>query len=216
MSTPTPVDVDDPYYSSIARVAQDLNMDALDHGNQALVASWLAAATDLVTQHCGRSFLSIDETRLYRSPLRLPYLCLGDVQTLTAVRVNRGAQNADRSAWPALDTEEWMLEGAVFPGEPHWRLIPIDPSFRWPRPPAGRRRHLVPNVLAEGTFNWGAVPAAVEESTRLLSTRYGVRHKDSIGILTIDAVRYDPDVSMLLAPYEFRDQAGKPTWTVAP
>lgn len=211
----TPLDPVD-YYTTIDRVESDLNV-TVDESQHALISSCLAAATGFVTRLCNRSFFATDETRLYWPEPGNPELLLNDTISVSTVRQADRPGNMIFSEWETV--EDWMLLPAGTHGWPANSLILTDPSAQWTRYATNSqgRDILLPQVEVTGRFGWEAVPAAIEEATRLLAVRYMTRHLMGTDKAPAGEIFYiDPDVRRITSRYKRITAAGDVEWVAAP
>lgn len=209
---PTPV-VPAGLYSTPARVASDLNINISD-SQYSLIISCLTAATGAVTRWCNRSFIPVNQTRRYTADTRFPTLPLGDTISLTSVKLADRPGSTDYDAWIEVPETEYLLMrvgGQVT--APYFELLLTNSATSFTRHLTKNGRELlIPNVETVGRHGWEAVPAQIEEATRLLAARYMTRHNKNISVES--EYMYDPDIQALVDQYKWHVASGLPEWQV--
>lgn len=203
-----------PTYGSLTDVKAMLGLSPTDTTRDALLNNALASASRLIDRRCGRRFFADLTTtqRIYRPERTEAWYVSGglmrvdDISTATGLIIEEGYQgytNTPAGNWTDISNDF---------------ILQPDNAFAQGFPVTGLQRAIGviqdPYILLRVTAYWGwpEVPAEINLATELLTERL-FRRKDSpegfVGTSEWGArnvVRIDPDVEMLIGPYQ------KPGW----
>lgn len=180
-------------YTTKARVEDDLTLVPSDERTTRRLDTSLDAAHGAVDGHCHRVFTrtASAEARTFALDDASPILWTGDMATApTMVEVRTSAGGA----WTELPATAWAVREPAKPGHPYQAIARL--GANWPA-------ELFATVRVTAVWGWAAVPASVEQATRLLAVRYVARPKMAImrSTPTDELLLYDPDVRHLLRPF---------------
>lgn len=190
-------------YTTLAAVKAALRIT--DTVDDQLITSVITSASARIDNACNRVFTQSTGDRYYypRNVLTVP---IDDLAT-TAGLVVRTDTNGDGSWATTLTSSQYQLEplNALAQGRPVRMIRALGTDFggaAWPISPYGRAM-----LKITGTWGWPAVPAEIEEATRLLTIRQFKRFDSPLGVagfgdLGAMMVRnIDPDIQALIAPF---------------
>lgn len=200
-----------PLYASTAQIKAALRIsDTVDDGLINLAGS---AASSMIDTYCQRSFGQTFGTRVYAPDNS--FVCqIDDLVAGSAVTINLST-NLDGIYNTTMGTADYQLEplngimdGASWPatriravgsylmGIGDWNFYFLDTPSK-------------ASLQVIGTFGWPEVPAAVTQAAVLQASRIYKRTDSPLGVAgfgDMGAIRVsrglDPDVAMLLAPYQ--------------
>jgi hypothetical protein len=157
-----------------------------------------------IDNFCGRRFFAASETRFYTPELPY-YLPVDDISTTASFTLytDDGADGTYENTWVADTDFELLPYNAVLDGWPY-TSIEVKPLGNY-RFPIARK-----SVKITASFGFAAVPkpvnrACVLQATRLFKryiTPLGVSAASAVGEIKLSIPALDPDVTMLLRPYE--------------
>ena len=179
-------------YTTKSRVEDDLTLVADDTRTAQRIDAAMNASHAFVDDHCGRRFdRSASEAREFVAYYAADWLHVGDMAIVpTQVRIKRTRSGA----WTVLDpASEWAVRPPEH-GRP-WRVLLRPDGLCWPQ-------DVFPRVEVTTEWGWAAVPAFIEEATRLIAVRYVARPKWSVMQFSSDGsslLRVDPDVELILS-----------------
>lgn len=190
-------------YCTLAEVkASDvLNLTNTDH--DVILESIIEGVSRAIDNYCGRRFYATTETRYY-TPEANGRIYVDDISTSSGLTIytDEGHDGTYENTWATTDYE-LLPYNSTLNGDP---ITTIDATvlgaYRFPR---GRKA-----VKITASFGYASVPkpinrACVLQSVRLLKryiTPLGQSAATSIGTINLTIPAFDPDVTMLLRPYE--------------
>ncbi|TCC26727.1 phage gp6-like head-tail connector protein [Kribbella speibonae] len=177
-------------------------LDIPDTTDDAKLAFAITAASRAIDKHCNRQFglLSAVEDRVYTArwdvALGKYVLDLDDLMTTTGLVITAAAAVTDYTLRPS---------NADLNGKPWTRLVLN----------SGGRASL-DGVTVTAKFGWTAVPVAIKQAAVLQASRlfkrkdaaFGVAGSPELGSELRLLAKVDPDVAVVLGPYQRRRKVG--------
>lgn len=178
-----------------------LNLTNTDH--DVILESVIEGVSRAIDNYCARRFYNAVETRYYTSEFN-GTLYVDDIATASGLTIytDEGHDGTYENTWTATDYE-LKPYNATLNGEPITSIeVTALGTYRFPR---GRK-----GVKITATFGYPAVPAPINRACVLQATRLFKRYITPLGVSAASAVgeiklsipALDPDVTMLLRPYE--------------
>lgn len=185
------------------KIPDVLNYAATNTDHDTILESVIEGVSRAIDNYCGRRFYSTSETRYY-TPENSLHIDVDDISSTSGLVVytDDGQDGTYENTWAATDFD-LMPYNAALDGLPY-TSIEVTPLGNY-RFPIARK-----SVKITAAFGFAAVPkpinrACVLQSVRLFKryiTPLGVSASSAVGEIKLMIPALDPDVTMLLRPYE--------------
>lgn len=179
-----------------------MNISNTDHDT--ILEAVIEGISRSIDNYCGRRFFTASETRYFTADQSY-YVPVSDIATTASfvLYTDNDGDGTYENTWVADTDFELLPYNAVLDGMPY-TSIEIKPqgNYRFPYTRKG--------IKITASFGFAAVPkpinrACVLQATRLFKryiTPLGVSAASAVGEIKLSIPALDPDVTMLLRPYE--------------
>lgn len=180
-----------------------VNMSGTSHDD--LLVSVINAVSRKIDNYCGWRFYAASETRYFTAVDFTDHILVPGISSASGITIltDDSGDAVYENTWASTDYElapyNALLDGKTF------TRLEVTPSgnYRFPRVPKGTK--------ITASFGWASVPepvniACILQSNRLWSrfkSPQGVAGSNSMGAMTFNIPRLDPDVMDLLEEYRF-------------
>lgn len=176
---------------SITDSNSDTNLEALIEG-----------VSREIDDKTGRHFYNASETRYY-TPVDHRLLFIDDLVSVSAFVTDDGGDGTYENTWTTSDYRLLPTNNSLVGGWPYTMVeVKAFGSYIFPE---GIRD----GVKITGSFGWSAVPKPIVQACILQTARLYKRYKatlgvagaSSIGQITLQIPKFDPDIDALIKPY---------------
>ena len=189
-------------YSTLTVVKSADVLNITDSSSDTNLETIIEAVSREIDNKTGRHFFNASETRYY-TPDDMRLLFIDDLVSVSALVTDDDGDGTYEHTWTTSDYRLLPTNAALLGGWPYSMIeIKAFGSYVFPE---GIRD----GVKITGTFGWSAVPKPIAQAcamqTDRLYRRYkailGVSGTSSIGQITLQIPKFDPDIEALIKPY---------------